>query len=121
MRWLILIGDDSFSINTLKSIKYNGCVECYDVTGVEGRYCIDFGEDHIFYDYNQNTLEFSDVLTEIPFIKPNFITMIYTSKERVKKVLQQKDFPNNIYIDNDYGLVLPIKEFIRLGMPLDNG
>ena len=24
-----------------------------------------------------------------------------------------------IYVDNDYGLVLPLKEFIEIGMPLN--
>ena len=52
MRWLILIGNEKFDLNTIKSIKHYGCVNCYDVPNIAGRYCVDFGKDHIFYDYN---------------------------------------------------------------------
>lgn len=97
MQWLILIGDESFSLNTLKSIKHEGCIECYDVAGIEGRYCVDFGKDHIYYDYNPNTDEFTDGLFMLPYANPHVITMTYTSEECVKHVLQQKKFPNDIY------------------------
>lgn len=45
--------------------------------------------------------------------------MVYTSKSCVRRVLQQDNFPANIYIDNDYGLLLPIEKFIQQGMPFD--
>jgi hypothetical protein len=44
--------------------------------------------------------------------------MIYQSKERMKKVLQQDNYIRNIYVDNDYGLIIPIEKFIQLGMPV---
>ena len=119
MQWLILIGDESFDLDTIKSIKHYGCVKCYDVPEIEGRYCVDFGEDHIFYDYDENIDEFEDDLIKIPFLTPHFVTMIYTSKNRVKSVLKQDNFPANIYVDNDYGMILPLEKFIQRGMPLD--
>ena len=60
MRWLILIGNEKFDLNTIKSIKHYGCVNCYDVPNIAGRYCVDFGKDHIFYDYNENIEEFEE-------------------------------------------------------------
>lgn len=45
--------------------------------------------------------------------------MVYTSKSCVRCALQQDNFPANIYIDNDYGLLLPIEKFIQQGMPFD--
>lgn len=119
MRWSILIGDADFGLNTIKSIKHDGCVRCYDVELLGKRYCVDYGENHIYYDYNQNIDEFEEDFTKVPYLTPHFITMIYTSGECVKNVLQLESFPKNIYIDNDHGVVLPIEEFIRLGMPLD--
>ena len=120
MRWLILNLYKKFDLNTIKSIKHYGCVNCYDVPNIAGRYCVDFGKDHIFYDYNENVEEFEEDLIKIPYTNPHFITMTYTSIERVKNILQQDNFPKNIYIDNDYGLILSIKKFIELGFPLDN-
>ena len=66
MRWLILIGDEKFDLNTIKSIKHYGCVNCYDVPNIAGRYCVDFGKDHIFYDYNENC--FSCKLWKMQFL-----------------------------------------------------
>ena len=45
--------------------------------------------------------------------------MVYTSEERMKNVIQQDNFPRGIYVNNDYGLIVPIEEFIKLGMPVD--
>jgi hypothetical protein len=45
--------------------------------------------------------------------------MIYTSKERMKTVIQQSNFLKGIYVDNDFGLLVPIKDFIKMGMPID--
>jgi hypothetical protein len=87
---------------------------------MNGRYCIDYGEDHIFYDYTTNIIndyEESDI-NKIPFKEPHFIMMIYQLEERMKKVLQQDNYIRNIYVDNDYGLIIPIEKFIQLGMPV---
>ena len=120
MQWIILIGDEKLSLNTIKAIKHDNCVRSYDVTEIDGRYCVDFGEDHIFYDFDNNVVnDFSDDdLKKIPFKKPHFMMMVYTSEERMKKVIQQDNFLRGIYVDNDYGLIVPIEEFIRLGMPI---
>lgn len=119
MQWITLIGDENFDISTIKSLNHYGCIECYDVPGMEGRYFVNYGEDHIFYDYDETPDDFEDDLSKIPYTKPHFITMIYTSKSCVRSVLQQDNFPTNIYINNDYGLILPIEKFIQQGMPLD--
>lgn len=120
MQWIILIGDEKFDLNTIKAIKHNDSVSSYDVTELKGRYCVDFGEDHIFYDFDDISGDYEEnELSRLPYDNPNFIMMIYTSKSRIRSILKQDDFPNNIYVDNDFGLILPIKEFIELGMPLD--
>lgn len=121
MRWLILIGDEDFDLNTIKSLEHYGCIGCYDVPEIKGRYCVDYGEDHIFYDYDDGMDGYDEEdLLKIPYSNPHFITMIYTSETRVRNVLSQEKFPN-IYVDNDFGIILPLQEFIQYGMPLDNG
>lgn len=51
MQWITLIGDENFDLSTIKSLNHYGSIECYDVSGIEGRYCVNFGDEHIFYDY----------------------------------------------------------------------
>ncbi len=119
MQWITLIGDEEFDMSVIKSIRHYGCVECYEVPDIKGRYCVDFGTEHIFYDYDDAVDDFEADLNIIPYMKPQFITMIYTSKRCVRNVLQQDNFPTNIYVDNDCGLILPIKKFVQQGMPLD--
>lgn len=118
MQWVILIGDEQFDLNTLKLVKYQNCTKCYDVEGIKGRYCVEFDQEYIFYDYDLDISDYREDFPIIPYQKPHFIMMIYRSKKLVRNILQLKDFPNNIYVDNDYGIVLPITKFIEIGMPL---
>lgn len=119
MQWIILIGNEELNLNKIKSIEHFDSINSYDVH--ENRYCVDYGQDHVFYDYVadlDNDYE-QDELSKVPFLKPRFIMMIYTSEERMRKILKQNNFLSDIYVDNDYGLIIPIKEFVRLGMPIE--
>lgn len=72
MRWIILIGNENFDMSTVKSINHYGCIEYYDVSSIKGRYYVNFGEDHIFYDYNEILDDFDeDELNKIPYSKPH--------------------------------------------------
>lgn len=121
MQWITLIGDENFSLNTIKAMEHHGSISCYDVPEMKARYCVDYGNDHIFYD-DQGTLigdyEETDLI-KIPFKKPYFVIMTYTSEEILKRVLQQNNFLDGIYVDNGYDLIVPIEEFIKLGMPME--
>ena len=120
MRWIILIGNENFDLNTIKAVEHYESIDSYDVTEIKGRYCVDFGDDHIFYDFRDIIEDYEkDELNQIPYDNPSFIMMIYTSKNRIRAVLKQDNFPDNIYVDNDFGLIVSIKKFIKLGMPLD--
>jgi beta-glucanase (GH16 family) len=120
LQWIVLIGDENFNLSSIKSIIHNDAVQSYGVTEISGRYCFDFGKDHIFYDFSNDIINdyTPEELLKIPFKNPMFIMMVYTSEERMRKVLQQKNYLNNIYIDNDHGLIVPISEFIKHGMPV---
>jgi len=118
MQWIILIGEDKLNLNAVKAIKH---YENMATETNENRYYVDYGKDHIFYDDQGNTFEDyeQEELNKIPFANPHFIMMIYTSEERMKKVIQQDNFLRGIYVDNGFGLIVPIEEFIKLGMPMD--
>jgi len=121
MQWITLIGDEKLNLDAIRATEHYGCSSCYDVSEIQGRYCVDYGADHIFYDYHgTSTEDYEETDHEkVPFKEPHFIMMVYTSEERMKNVIQQDNFPKGIYVDNDYGLIVPIEEFIKLGMPVD--
>ena len=122
MNWIILLGDKDFDFEAIKNIKHNGCLktsECKWETVYT--YYVEFEEGYIFYDYYEDD-DYSDLekdLQIVPFEHPTVTLMKYRSKSLVRKILLQSDFPPNLYVDNDFGLIVPLKEFISLGMPLD--
>lgn len=117
MQYIILIGDETFSLDTIRSVRHENSTAQYDVPQIRDRYAVDFGTDYIFYDFYGRDMEGYDP-AELPVTRPNFITMRYTSEERVKRILRQRDFPQSVYVDNDHGVLLPLEAFIARGMPL---
>jgi hypothetical protein len=113
MQWVILVGDSKLNLNAIKEITHINSI----ATEMNGnRYYVDFGEDHIFYDDQEDVLieEYDqEELNKIPFTNPHFILMIYQSEKRMKSILRQDDFLRGIYIDDDYGKIVPIEEFIK--------
>jgi len=121
MQYIVLIGNEELTLDSVKTIEHYGSVSSYEVTEITGRFCVDYGKDHIFYDYDNSIIsDYEDAdLEKIPYANPHFIMMIFRSEERMRNVLCQKNFIREVYVDNDYGLILPIEEFIKLGMPMD--
>lgn len=121
LNWILLIGDEKFNLDVIKAIKHPDSIRCYDVNEIKNRYCVDFGTDHIFYDYDETGSILRDYerkdLKKIPFKNPHIIIMTYTSEERLRNILQHSIFPKGIYVDNDFGLIIPMEEYVRLGMP----
>lgn len=116
MQWIILIGNEKLTLDSIKAIKHYGSFSSYDIPEMGERYCVDYGDDHIFYDYDDtvsNDYEQAE-LDEIPFPTPHFIMMVYQSEERMKAVLGQDNFLRGIYVDDDHGNIMPIEEYIRL-------
>ncbi len=119
MKWIFLIGNDDLSINNLKKLNYPGCISTYDVETMQGRFCVDYGDEHVFLDPIENRNDFEELINQVPYINPAIVMMTYTSSDNVRSILQQEDFPNDIYIDNDLGLLAPLKEYVSMGMPMD--
>ena len=118
MKWIILIGKEEFSINSLKNLKYLEMYLAYEVEEIPGRYCLDYGDEHVFYDVVTDLEDFMEDISIFPYKNPSIVMMSYTSDEIVRNILMQDDFPKDIYIDNDLGLIVPLSEFIDLGMPM---
>jgi len=107
-------------LESIKAINHYGSVGSYDVD--ETRYCVEYDTEHIFYDFHtdvKNHYEEFEFL-KIPFKSPNFITMVYKTEFRMRSVLRQDNYLQSIYVDNDFDLIVPLEEFIRLGMPVGN-
>ena len=119
MKWIFLIGEEKFNINLLKKLKYSGIDLAYDVEEIFGRYCLDYGDEHVFYDIVTDLNDFIEDISIIPYSNPSIVMMTYTSAEIVRNILKQNDFPKDIYIDNDLGLIVSLSEFINLGMPMN--
>jgi hypothetical protein len=118
MQWVILIGDKNLTLDSIKAIKHYGSLRSYDVPEIGERFCVDYGDDHIFYDYEEGEDAVKDFdeedLRKIPFDNPHTITMVYQSEDRMKSILRQDNFLKGIYIDDDHGHLLPIEKFNKL-------
>ncbi|WP_088816398.1 MULTISPECIES: hypothetical protein [Listeria] len=111
MQWIILIGDENFNLEVVKAIKYDKKNKMADVD--RNRIVVDFGEEHIFYDYVENLLEEyeEEENKNIPYSHPYFIILTYSSVSLLKQIFSQKNFLNDIYVDDDYGRIMKIEKF----------
>ncbi len=111
MEWVILIGSDDLDINSVRKIKHFGQNKVTDLS--PNRFVVDYGDEHVFYEYVEDLINDyeEEELKAIPFDNPHFIIMTYTSEELMKKILSQDNFLKDIYVDDDNGNILPIKQF----------
>ena len=110
MQYIILIGDESLTLDSIRNIKHYDSTSSHDVD--IDRYWVNFGEEHVWYDFNGDDND-KDVLKTVPFKKPKSITMVYNEKERMRQVLKQDNFLRGIYVDDDAGNIIPVEEFIE--------
>ncbi|NEW04692.1 hypothetical protein GK047_01490 [Paenibacillus sp. SYP-B3998] len=114
MQSIILIGDESFNLRAISQFGHSGSRSEYMI--VPNRYVIEYENVHVYYDDINNFVnEYDeDELLKIPFIKPVFISMTYTSNELMRDILSQSFFSKNLYVDNDHGCIVPLKDFINI-------
>ena len=105
MKWITLIGDDKLTLQRIKNMAHIGAIRTYDV---ETDRCCD-----------TDLSDWQDDLKNLPFKANCCIMMIYTNAQNVRNELLQPDFPQDIYVDNDHGTILPLKKYIAVGMPMD--
>lgn len=119
MKWITLIGDDHLSLSQIKNMKHIGAVRAYDADEIVNRYCIEYPDGYIIYDFDTDLSDWQDVFEKIPFSASAVIMIVYTNAANVRQTLSQPDFPQDIYVDNDFGVILPLKEYIKAGMPME--
>jgi hypothetical protein len=119
MQWITFIGDSNLSLDSIKLIQHYGSISCHDVG--ETRFCVSYGVDHIYYDFVDESIQDYQPgdLDIVPYQHPHVIMMVYTSIDLMRRVIRQDNFLRNVYVDNGYDLIVPIEEFIRLGMPVE--
>ncbi|WP_322908108.1 hypothetical protein [Paenibacillus campi] len=112
MQWIILIGNEDFNLNVFRNLQHYGNNKLTILT--KNRIVVDYGHDHIFYEYVEDLIKDYEPadLQRIPFQNPQFIMMIYTSEDLMRQIVSQGNFPKDIYIDDDRGCIVPIKDFI---------
>ncbi|EGO63119.1 hypothetical protein [Acetonema longum] len=114
MQWVILIGNEDLDINSVRKIKHFGENKITDLS--PNRFVVDYGDEHVFYEYVEDLIKDYKIeeLKKIPFQNPHFIMMTYTSEKLMKKILGQDNFLKGIYVDDDYGGIVPIEQFSML-------
>lgn len=122
MKWIILIGKENL-FDTLKKMDFYESTSSYIAQDDVNRLCVNYTYEHIFFDeINENQPgwnEFEDDIKFIPYTNPSIIMMIYHCSDIVKKILCQDNFPQDIYIDNDFEIIVPLKKYIDMGMPME--
>ncbi|GGA18315.1 hypothetical protein GCM10008018_72830 [Paenibacillus marchantiophytorum] len=113
MDWIILIGDERLTLESVKNIEHYGSVCTSEIE--DDRFSVEYGKVHVFYDYDENLISvYEEVdLSRIPYSNPRFIMMIFNSVDLMWKILRQDNFLRNIYIDDDHGKIIPIEDFIN--------
>jgi len=138
---ILLIGDKNLSLKDLEKVNHIGSTKSYYCDDL--RYVVEFGDvisarkhrhllglsknhlvgsyaDHIRYVFGTSSeewvfLEFSEEdMAKVPFKAEVFIIMEFRHKETMKRILRQLDFPQNIYVEDNYGSILPLSEFNKL-------
>lgn len=119
MKWITLICDEFLTLQQIRTMKHTGAVRAYDAGIIKNRYCVEYPGGHIFYDYDTDLQDWQDALEKIPFSASAVIMIVYTNAANVRQALSQPDFPQDIYVDNDFGVIMPLKEYIKAGMTME--
>lgn len=103
--WIILIGDETFDFNKMKSMSFGDCIRVAEHE--EKQFDIFFKDGYVSFQNDYDGVIKNDYspeeLASLPYKKPHFILMKYSNLELVKYVITLKDFPKNILIDCDGG------------------
>lgn len=117
MKYISILGDRNLTLTSIQKMKHPGDVRTYPVS--DDRLCAEFSDGHIFFDYDSNLSDWQYDLEKLPFQAAAVIMIVYRNAANVRHVLTQPDFPQNVYVDNDIGVLLSLQEYIAAGMPME--
>jgi len=114
VKWIVLITDKNIDLEYIKKINHSGCMNTYN--SINERYVVEYKEGYIFYDYDNRIKDEyeEDELSNIPFKEPHFIMLTYSSIGILYRVINQSNYPENIYVDNTEGFLGQIKDYIDI-------
>ena len=117
MKWISIIGDGNLTLANIQTMQNTDAVRTYNVS--DDRFCVEYPDGHLFFDINTDLSDWQDELEKLPFKAAAVITLVYQNAANVRHVLTQLAFPKNVYVDNDFGVLLPLQEYIAAGMPME--
>lgn len=117
MKYISILGDRNLTLTSIQNMKHTGAVRAYNVS--DDRFCAEYPDGHLFFDYDTDVSDWQDALAKLPFHAETVITIVYRNAANVRHVLTQPDFPQNVYVDNDFGVLLSLQEYIAAGMPME--
>lgn len=117
MKTINILGDRNLTLANIQEMRHTGTTRTYYVS--DDRFCTVFPDEHIFFDYDTDLSDWQDELEKLPFQAAAVIMIVYRNAANVRHILTQPDFPQDVYVDNDFGVLLPLQEYIAAGMPME--
>lgn len=117
MKTINILGDRNLTLANIQEMRHTGTIRTYYVS--DDRFCAEFPDGHIFFDNGTDLSDWQDELEKLPFQAAAVIMIVYRNAANVRHVLTQQDFPQDVYVDNDFGVLLPLDEYIAAGMPME--
>lgn len=111
--WVVLIGDEDFGFNTIKSMAFCDCIRVSEYE--DKQFDVYFKNGYVSFQNDWDGMIESDYSPEelalLPYKNPHFILMQYSDLELLKHVITLKDFPENVLIDCD-GVALGLEQVL---------
>ena len=101
-KWVILIGDKSFSLNSFSDMKFYGKTDLK-----RGEHYIQalYENDYVTFDEDYNLLIRNDYetkeLNNLPYTDAKMIMLTYSNIDIMKNIICEEAFPKDIIIDCD--------------------
>ncbi len=65
MKWISILGDRNLTLAGIQRMKHPGAVRTYEVSA--DRFCVEYPDGHIFFDYDTDLSDWQDALEKQPF------------------------------------------------------
>lgn len=102
MKWVILIGDKSFSLGRFADMKFYGKTELkmgkHNIQVLYKNGYASFDEDYDLSIKNDYDIE---ELNSLPYLDAKMIMLTYSNIDILKNIISEKAFPKDIFIDCD--------------------
>jgi hypothetical protein len=111
MQAITLIGPSDWDWASMKERTVQDEVARYDVG--PARFVIEFKDGHVAFNHDpdlSNEYE-EDELGQVPFSRPVFVSVEYTSRPVLQRVIIGRVVPDDVWLDDDNHAPLPAKHF----------